>query len=98
MDRRRSIAHAETLRRAEGISTNGSHVGHLQQVHGKIRAAGNLAVAVALAKETAASWEEVEGSLWVVDLQSGYLASKAHYEVLPPFEGKAHILHALLVA
>ena len=69
---------------------------HLEEVHGQVGAVVYHAVTVTLAEEAAALGEEVEGSLRIVDLQSGNLAGKAHDEVAAAFEGLAHGLHTLL--
>ena len=67
------IAHAEAFWRAESIAANSCNVTHFKQVHREVGAAIDDAVAILLSEETAALWEEIEGSLRVVHLEARYL-------------------------
>ena len=71
---------------------------NLEQVHGKVGRVIDDTVTVLLAKVAGALREEVEGALWLINLEAGNFLSELHDEVLATLEGLAHVFHTLLWA
>ena len=92
----RGVTHAEAFRVAEGIATNSRYMPFLQQIEGEVSGVVDGLLPITLAIETAALGEQVEGSLWDIDLQSGNLLGEFDYQVTATLESLTHLFHALL--
>ena len=58
-----SIAHTETFGTSESITAYGGYMTYLEQIHSQVGTGVDNAVAIFLAKETAALGEQIEGAL-----------------------------------
>ena len=91
------VTHAEAVWITKCITSYGCHVCLLQEIHGEVGRVVDGDSAIALAKVAVALREEIEGSLWYVDLQAWYFLGELHDQVATTLECLAHSLHCALV-
>ena len=65
------VTHAEAVGIAESVAANRGHMAFLKQIHCEVGGTVYRALTIALAVETAAFREQVESTLWHVNLKSG---------------------------
>ena len=92
-----SIAHAETFRASECITSYGCNMSYFEKVHCEVCRIVDYAVAVFLSEVVRALREEVECSVRFVYFESRYFLCKFNDEVLAALKGLAHIFNTPLV-